>query len=147
MDIREAKVDGHSILILWRKGNCYFLYLIKNKPRQLESYKNDVLFLFYENFINALECNTIKGVDFGRRGVKITNTIYSHSKGAADCKSKHPNKGIKMDRTTKDLAASVPPKTTNHGTILKCALGLRYTICEQSSFPFSKIKRHWIYSF
>ena len=62
-----------------------------------------------EGFINTLERNAIEGVDFRRRDVKITNEIYNYSKGAADDKFKHPCKGIKMDRTTKDIAASVPP--------------------------------------
>ena len=54
-----------------------------------------------EDFNNALECNTIDGVDLVRRDVKIANDIYGYSKGAAI--------GVKMDRTTEDLAAPVSP--------------------------------------
>ena len=36
-----------------------------------------------EDFINALEYNSIEGVDFGRRDVDIANNIYGYSKGAA----------------------------------------------------------------
>ena len=50
----------------------------------------------------------IEGVDFGRRDVKIANDIYGYSKGAAMGRFKHPRKGVKMDRTTEDLAAPVP---------------------------------------
>ena len=62
-----------------------------------------------EDFINALECNSIEGVDFRRRDVKIANDIYDYSKGAAIWRFKHPRKGVKMDRTPEDLAAPVPP--------------------------------------
>ena len=41
--------------------------------------------------------------------MKIANDIYGYSKGAAMGRFKHPHKGVKMDRTTKDLAAPVPP--------------------------------------
>ena len=53
----------------------------------------------------------IEGVDFGRRDVKIANDIYGYSKGVAMGRFKHPRKGVKMDRTTKDLVAPVPPAT------------------------------------
>ena len=62
-----------------------------------------------EDFINALECNSIEGVDFRRRDVKIANDIYGYSKGAAMGRFKHPRKGVKMDRTTEDLAVPVHP--------------------------------------
>ena len=48
-------------------------------------------------------------MDFGRRDVKIANDIYGYSMGAAMGRFKHPRKGVKMDRTTEDLAAPVPP--------------------------------------
>ena len=41
--------------------------------------------------------------------MKIANDIYDYSKGAAMGKFKHPRKGVKMDRTTEDMAAPVPP--------------------------------------
>ena len=41
--------------------------------------------------------------------MKIANDIYGYSKGAAMGKFKHPRKGVKMDRTTEDMAAPVPP--------------------------------------
>ena len=62
-----------------------------------------------KDHVNALECYSIEGVDFGRRDMKIANDTYCYSKGAAMERFKHPRKGIKMDRTTEDLAAPVPP--------------------------------------
>ena len=67
-----------------------------------------------EEFINALEYNSIEGLDFGRRDVKIANEIYGYSKGAAMGKFKHPRKGVKIDRTTEDIATLVPPKIMKH---------------------------------
>ena len=67
-----------------------------------------------EDFINVLECNSIDGVDFGGRDVNIANKIYGYSKGAAMGRFKHPGKGVKMDRTTEDIAARVPPEIMKH---------------------------------
>ena len=53
-------------------------------------------------------------MDFGRRDVKIANKIYGYSKGATMGRFKHPRKGLKMDRTTEDVAASLPPKIMKH---------------------------------
>ena len=67
-----------------------------------------------KDFIDALECNSVEGVDFGRRDVKIANEIYGYSKGAATGRSKHTQKGVKMDRTTEDVAAPLPLKILEH---------------------------------
>ena len=67
-----------------------------------------------KDFINALECNSIEGIDFGRRDVKIASKIYRYSKRAAMRRFKHPQKGVKMDRTTEDVAAPLPPKIIEH---------------------------------
>ena len=61
-----------------------------------------------KDFINALECNSIEGVDFESRDVKIANAIYGYSKDAAMRRFKHPHKGVMMDRIPEDLAAPVP---------------------------------------
>ena len=66
------------------------------------------------DFINALEYNSIEGVDFGRRDAKIANEIYGYSKGAAMGKFKHPCKGVKMDRNTEDVATPVPSIIMEH---------------------------------
>ena len=57
-----------------------------------------------------MELNSINGVDFGRRDVNKANNIYDYSKGSAMGRFKHPRKGVKMDRTTEDIAAPVPPE-------------------------------------
>lgn len=67
-----------------------------------------------EDFINALECNTNPGVDFGRRDVKIANAIYGCSEGAAMGKMKHPRKGQKMERTTEKVAKHLPDSILEH---------------------------------
>ena len=46
--------------------------------------------------------------------MKIANEIYGYSKGAAMGKFKHPQKGVKMDRTTEDVATPVPPEIVEH---------------------------------
>ena len=67
-----------------------------------------------KDFINALKFYSIEGVDFGRRDVNIANKIYGYSKGAAMGRFKHPRTGIKMDRTTEDVATPVPPTIMEH---------------------------------
>ena len=61
-----------------------------------------------------MKCNSIEGVDFGRHDVNIANKIYGYSKDAAIRRFKHPGKGVKMDRTTEDIAAPVPPYIMEH---------------------------------
>ena len=67
-----------------------------------------------EDFVNALECKSIEGVNFGRRDVNIANEIYSYSKCDAMGNFKHPRKGVKMDRTTEGVASPVPPIIMEH---------------------------------
>ena len=67
-----------------------------------------------KDFGNTLKCNSIEGMDFGRRDIKIANEIYGYSKEAAIGKFKYPQKRMKMDRTTEDIAASLPPKIIEH---------------------------------
>ena len=46
--------------------------------------------------------------------MNIANEIYSYSKGAATGKFKHSRKGVKMDRTTEDIATPITPKIIEH---------------------------------
>ena len=73
-----------------------------------------------------LECNTIEGVDFGRRDVKIANEIYGYSKDATDGKFKHPCISIKIYRTTEDVAALISPKIMEHYSDLHLDLGIMF---------------------
>ena len=63
-----------------------------------------------KDFINTLECSFIEGVNFGRRDVNIAKNIYGYIRGVTMGRFKHPCKGRKMDRTTEDIAALVPPE-------------------------------------
>ena len=53
-------------------------------------------------------------VNFGRRDVDIANIIYGYSIGVAMGRFKHPRKGVKIVRTTKDVATPVPPSFMEH---------------------------------
>ena len=94
-----------------------------------------------EDFVNALECNLIEGVDFGRRDVKIANDIYRYSKGAAMGRFKHLRKGVKMDRTTEDLAAPVPPTITEYHSDINLDIDILFV-----KILISNITRYWIYT-
>ena len=98
MDISKTKVDDHCYFNTMKKGNI----------------QEQCIFPSIDGFINALECNAIKGVAFGRRDVKIANEIYGYSKDTADGKVKHPQKEIKMDRTIEDITGTVLLKLTKH---------------------------------
>ena len=87
-----------------------FSILDQKQAKAVRILEERSVFLSNANFINASKYNTIKEVDFRRRNVKIATEIYNYSKGEADDKVKHPQKGIKMDRTTTDIAGLVAPK-------------------------------------
>ena len=46
--------------------------------------------------------------------MNIANKKYSYSKGAAMGKFKYPRKGVKIDRTTEDIATHVLPTIMEH---------------------------------
>ena len=116
IDISEAELDEHCYL------NTNTVKDRKTTFSILDQKRAEVVRILQErcglpsdkDFINALECNSIEGVDFGRRDVKITNEIYGYSKGATVGRFKHPRKEVKMDRTTEDVAALLPAKTLEH---------------------------------
>ena len=106
-----------------KKGKSICSILDQKQAKGLRIPQEQCTFPSNEDFINGLECNAIEGVNLGRKGVKIANEIYGYSKGAVYGKFKHPYKGIKIDRTTKDIAALVLPK--NHGELHRRILGFR----------------------
>ena len=59
-------------------------------------------------------------------------------------KFKHLRKGVKIDRTTEDVATPVQP-SKDHETLQGYTLGHRSLIFEQDTLPFGKIKGCWIY--
>ena len=46
--------------------------------------------------------------------MNIANKIYGYSKSAAVGRFKHPRKGVKIDRTTEDVATPVPLTIMEH---------------------------------
>ena len=58
--------------------------------------------------------------------MKIANEIYGYSKGTAVGRFKHPPKGVKMDRTTEDVAAPLPPKILEHYKDIHLDIGILY---------------------
>ena len=114
MDISEAELDKHCYLNTVKDRKTTFSILDQKRVEAVRILQERYGFLSDENFINALECNSIEGVDFGRRDVMITNKIYGYSKGVAMGRFKHPRKGVKIDRTTEDIVAPLPPNTIEH---------------------------------
>ena len=68
-----------------------FSILDQKRAKAVRTLQEQCAHLSDEKFIIALDCNTIEGVDFGSRDVKIANEIYGYSKGAAMGKFKHPH--------------------------------------------------------
>ena len=113
MDISEANLDEHCYLNTVKEGKTTFSILDQKRVEAVRILQERCGFPSDEDFINALECNSIEGVDFGRREVNIANEIYGYSKGAAMGRFKHPHKGMKMDKTTEDITTPLPPKIPN----------------------------------
>ena len=113
MDISKAKVDSHYYPNTAKKRKSILFILDQKQAKEVRILQEQCAFLYDKDFMNALECNAIEGVDFERRDVRITNAIYGYRKGATDGKFKHSRKDIKMDRTTKNIATMVPPASWN----------------------------------
>ena len=89
--------------------------------------------------------NSIEGVDFGSRDVKIANEIYGYSKGATMGRFKYPQKGVKMNRTTEDVAAPLPPKIIEHYNDIHLDIDILYV--NQTPFLLAiNIKGHRVYT-
>ena len=110
MDISKGDVDKHCYLNTVKQGKLLFSILDQKRAEAVRILQERCAFPSDEDFINALEYNSIEGVDFERIDVNITSDIYGHSKGSAMRRFKHPHKGVKMDKTIKDIEASVPPE-------------------------------------
>ena len=92
MDISEANLEEHCYLNIVKERKTMFSILDQKRAEAVRILQERYGFPSDEDFINALECNSIEGVDFGRRDVKIVNKIYGYSKGAAMGRFKHPPK-------------------------------------------------------
>ena len=115
MDISKSDSDEHCYLNTVKQGKALYSILDQKREEAVRILQERYPFLSEEDFINALECNSIEEVDFGRGDVKIANDIYCYSKGAAMGRFKHPCKGVKMDRTTEDHSID-----TQRGSLLNC---------------------------
>ena len=109
MDISKGDGDKHCFLNTMKHGKALYSIIDQKRAEAVRILEEQCGFPSNKDFINTLECNLMEGVGFGRRDVKIANDIYGYSKGAAMGRFKHLRKGVKMDRTTEDLAAPVPP--------------------------------------
>ena len=107
-------MEEHCHFNTVKKGKSLISILDQKRAKAVRTLLVNCAFPFNKDFINVLECNSIEGVDFARRDVNIANEIYGYSKGAAMGRFKHPRKGIKMARTTEDVATPIPPKITEH---------------------------------
>ena len=114
MDISEANVEEHCYFNTVKKGKGLFSILDQKRAEAVRNLQESCAFPSNKDFINALECNSIEGMDFVRRDVNIANKIFGYIKGATMGRFKHPCKGFKMDRTTEDVATPVPPSITEH---------------------------------
>ena len=76
MDISEADGDEHYYLNTVKHGKSLYSIIDQKRAEAVRILQERCGFPSNEDFANALECNSIKGVDFGRRDVKIANDIY-----------------------------------------------------------------------
>ena len=114
MDISEADGDEHCYLNTVKHGKSLYSIIDRKRAEAVRILQERCGFPSDKDFVNALECNSIEGVDFGKRDVKIANDIYGYSLGAAMGRFKHPRKGIMMDRTTELMSAPVQPTILEH---------------------------------
>ena len=114
MDIGQGEPDGYCHFSTVKKGKLKFSMMDQKRAKAVRLLQEQCGFPSDEDFINALECNVISGVDFGRRDIKIANKIYGYSTGASKGKMKHPRKGQRMDRTSDDVTTPVPQSILKH---------------------------------
>lgn len=114
LDIGQTEYDGHCNFSTIEKTKSSFSLLDQKWAKAVQLLQEQCGSPSDEDFINALECNSVPGVDFGRRDINIANEIYGYSTAAAKGKMKHPRKGQKMNRTSEKVTASVPDSILKH---------------------------------
>ena len=92
MDISEANMEEHCYFNTVKKGKLLFSILDQKRAEAGRTLQERCASPFDKDFINALECNSIEGVNLGRKDVNIANEIYGYSKGGAMGIFKHPRK-------------------------------------------------------
>ena len=75
MDISEADGDEHCYLNTAKQGKVLYSILDQKRVEAVKILQERCAFPSDHDFVNALECNSIEGADFGRRDVKIANDI------------------------------------------------------------------------
>ena len=90
MDISKAELDKHCYLNTVKDRKTTFSILDQKRAEAVRILQERCGFPSDKDFQNALECNSIEGIHFGRRDVKIVNKIYEYRKGAAVGRFKHP---------------------------------------------------------
>ena len=100
MDISKASLDKHCYLKTVKERKTTFSILDQKRAEVVKILQERHGLPSDKDFINALECIFNEGVDFCRRDINIANKIYGYSKGDAMGRFKHPQTGVKMDRTT-----------------------------------------------
>ena len=75
MDISEANVEEHCYFNTVKSGKLLFSIVDQKRTEAVRTLQELCAFPSDKDFINALECNSIEGVDFGRRDVNIVNEI------------------------------------------------------------------------
>ena len=73
-----------------KDGKTTFSILDQKRAKTVRILQERCGFPSDKDFIHALECNSIEGVDFGRRDVKIANKMYGYIKATAMGRFKHP---------------------------------------------------------
>ena len=124
-----------------KQGESLFSILVQKRAEAVRILQERCAFPSDNDFINALECNSVEGWIFWRRDVNIANDIYGYSKGDAMGRFKNPHKDVMMDRTTADIVAT----TGNHEKIQGNTLGYRFIVCEQETVSSGNIMGHRVY--
>ena len=76
MDISKTNLDKHCYLNTVKEGKTTFSILDWKRVETVRILQEECGFPSDKDFIHALECNFIEGVDFGRRDVNIDKEIY-----------------------------------------------------------------------
>ena len=76
MDISKAEMDKHCYLNTVKDRKTTFSILDQKRAEAVRVLQERYRCPSDVDFINVLKCNSIAGVDFGRRDVKIANKIY-----------------------------------------------------------------------
>ena len=92
MDISKANLDKYCYLNTVKEGKTTFSIIDQKRAKAIRILQERYGFPSDKDFIKALECNFVEGVDFDRRDVNIADEIFGYSKGVAMGRFKHSQK-------------------------------------------------------